>query len=31
MGLVGIGYAWLLASVVVAVISGWMMLSKKRW
>ncbi|WP_424358467.1 lipopolysaccharide biosynthesis protein [Methanocella sp. MCL-LM] len=31
LGLIGIGYAWLLACVVVSVFSGWMMLSKKTW
>jgi O-antigen/teichoic acid export membrane protein len=31
LGLIGIGYAWLLANVIVAVIAGWMMLSKKKW
>ena len=28
MGLLGIGYAWLLSNVIVSVISGWMMVSK---
>ena len=28
MGLIGIGYAWLLSNVIVSVISGWMMASK---
>jgi inner membrane protein involved in colicin E2 resistance len=31
LSLIGIGYAWLLSCVVVSVISGWMMLSKKTW
>lgn len=31
LGLVGIGYAWLLANVIVAVIAGWMMLAKTKW
>jgi hypothetical protein len=31
LGLIGIGYAWLLACVIVSVISGWMMMSKKTW
>ncbi len=28
IGLLGIGYAWLLSNVIVSVISGWMMVSK---
>ncbi len=31
LGLMGIGYAWLLANVIIAVFAGWMMLSKKKW
>lgn len=31
MGLIGIGYAWLLACIVVSVFSGLMMMSKKTW
>ena len=31
LGLIGIGYAWLLANVIVAVIAGWMMLAKTKW
>jgi O-antigen/teichoic acid export membrane protein len=31
LGLIGIGYAWLLSCVIVAVIAGWMMMSKKTW
>jgi O-antigen/teichoic acid export membrane protein len=31
LSLIGIGYAWLLSCVVVSVISGWMMTSKKTW
>jgi len=31
LGLIGIGYAWLLACVIVSVFSGWMMMSKKTW
>jgi O-antigen/teichoic acid export membrane protein len=31
LGLISIGYAWLLACVIVALFSGWMMLSKKTW
>jgi O-antigen/teichoic acid export membrane protein len=32
LGLIGIGYAWLLACVIVSVIAGWMMvMSKKTW
>jgi O-antigen/teichoic acid export membrane protein len=31
VGLIGIGYAWLLACVIVAVIAGWMMMSEKTW
>lgn len=31
LGLIGIGYAWLLSCIIVSVISGWMMMSKKTW
>ncbi len=31
MGLVGIGYAWLLSNVIVAAIAVWKMLAKKKW
>jgi O-antigen/teichoic acid export membrane protein len=31
LGLIGIGYAWLLACVIVSVIAGWKMMSKKTW
>jgi O-antigen/teichoic acid export membrane protein len=31
LGLIGIGYAWLLSCVIVSVIAGWMMMSKKTW
>ena len=31
LGLIGIGYAWLLSCVIVAVIAGGMMMSKKTW
>ena len=31
LGLIGIGYAWLLSNVIVAVIAGGIMLSKKKW
>lgn len=31
LGLIGIGYAWLLSCVIVSAISGGMMLSKKTW
>ncbi len=31
MGLIGIGYAWLLACVIVSAIAGVMMMSKKTW
>jgi hypothetical protein len=31
LGLIGIGYAWLLACVIVSMFAGWMMMSKKTW
>jgi O-antigen/teichoic acid export membrane protein len=31
LGLIGIGYAWLLGQVIVAVIAGGIMLSKQNW
>jgi O-antigen/teichoic acid export membrane protein len=31
VGLIGIGYAWLLSNMIVSVIAGWMMVSKKNW
>jgi O-antigen/teichoic acid export membrane protein len=31
IGLIGIGYAWLLSCVIVAVIAGWIMMTKKTW
>lgn len=30
-GLVGVGYAWLLAHIIISAISGWIMLAKKTW
>ncbi|WP_158308898.1 lipopolysaccharide biosynthesis protein [Methanocella arvoryzae] len=31
LGLIGIGYAWFLACVIVSAISGWKMMSRKTW
>ena len=31
VGLIGIGYAWLLSNVIVSAIAGWIMVRKKKW